>query len=38
VVSEDKIKKRAPSFAKLLDSYVAYRRIGDGHPFDSYGR
>jgi hypothetical protein len=38
VVSEGKIKKCAPSFSKLLDIYVAYRRIGDGHPFDSYGR
>jgi len=22
----------------LLESYVAYRRVGDGRPFDSYGR
>jgi hypothetical protein len=38
VVSEKKVRKVAPSFARLLDSYVAYRRVGDGHPFDSYGR
>jgi len=38
VVSENKVRKVAPSFASLLDSYVVYRRVGDGRPFDSYGR
>jgi hypothetical protein len=38
VVSEDKVKKAASSFASLLESYVTYRRVGDGRPFDSYGR
>jgi hypothetical protein len=38
VVSENKVRKLAPSFPNLLDGYVAYRRVGDGRPFDSYGR
>lgn len=38
VVSECKVKKAANSFAELLKKYVAYRAVGDGHPFDSYGR
>ena len=38
VVGEDKVTKAASSFAELLQSYVAYRRVGDGRPFDSYGR
>jgi hypothetical protein len=38
VVGEDKVKKVASSFARLLESYVTYRAIGDGRPFDSYGR
>lgn len=38
VLGEDKAKRLASSFACLLDSYVAYRRVGDGAPFDSYGR
>jgi len=38
VVSEGKVKKVSASFASLLEKYVAYRRVGDGKPFDSYGR
>ena len=38
VVSENKVRKLAPSFASLLDGYMAYRRVGDGRPFDSYAR
>ncbi len=38
VVGEDKVKTVAATFASLLESYVAYRRVGDGRPFDSYGR
>jgi len=37
-VSENKVKKVAGSFGSLLESYVTYRRVGDGRPFDSYGR
>jgi hypothetical protein len=35
---ESKQKKVASDFAKLLAKYMAYRRVGDGRPFDSYGR
>ena len=38
VIDSHKIKKAASSFVSLLESYVAYRRVGDGRPFDSYGR
>ena len=38
VVGEGKLKKVADSFARLLSIYVSFRSVGDGHPFDSYGR
>jgi hypothetical protein len=38
VVGEGKVKKAASSFAGLLENYIAYRSVGDGRPFDSYGR
>ena len=38
VVSEGRAKKAADSFAQLIKRYVKYRVVGDGQPFDSYGR
>jgi hypothetical protein len=38
VVGEDKVKDVAATFASLLETYVSFRRVGDGKPFDSYGR
>jgi hypothetical protein len=37
-VGEAKIKKVADSFPRLIKKYVKYRAVGDGQPFDSYGR
>jgi len=38
VVSEGRVRQAAPDFSALLKRYIAYRRVPDGHPFDSYGR
>lgn len=38
VASEGRIRQAAPDFPTLMKRYIAYRRIPDGHPFDSYGR
>ncbi len=38
VHSEGAVREAANSFARLLSNYIAYRSIGDGWPFDSYGR
>jgi hypothetical protein len=38
VTSEHTIRKVASSFAVLLERYVRFRSLKDGHPFDSYGR
>lgn len=38
VLSEGRVRQAAPDFATLVKRYIAYRRIPDGHPFDSYGR
>lgn len=38
VLSEGRVRQAAPDFATLLKRYIAYRRIPDDHPFDSYGR
>jgi len=38
VPEEGKVKRLTADFAGLLERYVKHRRVGDGHPFDSYGR
>lgn len=35
---EGKLIKIADSFPEFLDKYLAYRSVGDGRPFDSFGR
>lgn len=37
-VGEGKTRKVADSFPQLMKKYVKYRAVGDGQPFDSYGR
>ena len=37
-IGEGKLKKVADSFPQLITKYVKYRAVGDGQPFDSYGR
>jgi hypothetical protein len=38
VVSEGRARQAAPDFPTLVKRYIDFRRIHDGHPFDSYGR
>ncbi len=37
-IGEGKLKKVANSFPQFIMKYVQYRAVGDGQPFDSYGR
>lgn len=37
-IGESKTKKVADSFPQFIKKYVKYRAVGDGQPFDSYGR
>lgn len=38
VFSEHEIVDLADSFSQLLTQYIKFRAVGDGFPFDSYGR
>jgi hypothetical protein len=37
-VGEGKTRNVADSFPQFIKKYVKYRAVGDGQPFDSYGR